>query len=260
MLKKLIKYDLLYGYKTFLGCTAIALLYGLLAPQIDISRWPMLMQLLVTFIPMAVPVVCVVLVIRLYASSVYGAQGYLTMTLPVKPGRVLLSKTLVAFFWFNVILGAAFFGLLMMADFNFADLFRGDTLLKALPILALIDMAMLNVLQAVYMVVGINNALSNKISPMLRVPVAVAVISIVEYAAGTLLWFLNPKSTLTEIIDGDVSRGLFMLDPHAPLPEPMGWTYANTIVNVNFLCLTLLFTILLFIGNHYLMKHKLNLE
>jgi hypothetical protein len=70
-----------------------------------------------------VPVILIILIIRSYTQSMFSNQGYLTMTLPVKTGAILCSKTLVSFIWFNTTLVVGFFSLLLALDNSLVEFF-----------------------------------------------------------------------------------------------------------------------------------------
>lgn len=106
MLGKLIKYDLLYNWRFFVGTVAALLLWGAIGFP---SNAPVAVTLTAVLTPviLALMVLCVVSVLRYYNQSMYGQQGYLTMALPASPAAILGAKVLTAVIWYNVILAAA---------------------------------------------------------------------------------------------------------------------------------------------------------
>lgn len=110
MLGKLLKYDIKFGARAFLGMAAVLLLLGLLGPYLIEDATQFATALVV--IPIAVA--CVILIVQAYNKSLFSGQGYFTLTLPVKPGALIFSKALIAVFWFNVILVSTVVGVVLL--------------------------------------------------------------------------------------------------------------------------------------------------
>lgn len=127
MLRKLMKYDFralsrillpLYGAVLGLGLLNGILirlsmenyLYGVLGDSL-LGGITMIYVLSL----MGVGIVTLILLLSNYFKSMFGAEGYLTHTLPVSSTTHILSKTLSAFVWFLICSVVIIFSLLLMA-------------------------------------------------------------------------------------------------------------------------------------------------
>lgn len=140
MLRKLMKYEFKSTGRTFLP------LYGALLASALMTRLMMwgesnaalnnafLYNLLsglvvVLFVAMLVAtfVVTLVVILQRFAKNLLGEEGYLSMTLPVKPWQHILSKAIVAVCWYFASWVAAIlsFLVLMWNRFVIRDLLRG---------------------------------------------------------------------------------------------------------------------------------------
>ena len=112
MLGKLMKFDLKSSYRAFVGIyAAIFLMAVLLGTTIRLQN-----EWLFVFVPLALMAVVIASaviaflgILKLFNDSVYTAQGYLTLSLPVRAEAVVASKCLVALIWLLLLLivGAA---------------------------------------------------------------------------------------------------------------------------------------------------------
>jgi hypothetical protein len=102
MLIKLIKHDLIATRGEFLGIYLGFLLLSLVAP-ILILNGPEWMQVLSVFavfgVLIAIIIITLLAVIRLFQKRLYSNEGYLTWTLPVSVKLNLLSKVIVGAIW-----------------------------------------------------------------------------------------------------------------------------------------------------------------
>lgn len=102
MLIKLIKHDLIATRGEFLGIYLGFLLLSLVAPVL-ILNGPEWMQVLSVFsvvgVLIAIIIITLLAVIRLFQKRLYSNEGYLTWTLPVSVKLNLLSKVIVGVIW-----------------------------------------------------------------------------------------------------------------------------------------------------------------
>ncbi len=103
MLGKMIKYDILSTWRSFAGIFLSILMGVILVPTAIKNFNSALIQMsagiLAIGIVVAVLVVTMVNLFKMYNSNVLSKEGYLTMTLPVKTGQLLASKLLVSSMW-----------------------------------------------------------------------------------------------------------------------------------------------------------------
>jgi hypothetical protein len=116
MLMKLIKYDIRYNWRWYMGLfggLAVFGLSGALVPHInkigadDFHNPVVIVSTIVYAVTLcvitAIIVQCMVAAVQGYKKGMYGNWGYLTMTLPVKHTQILTSKFVTACFWFNAV-------------------------------------------------------------------------------------------------------------------------------------------------------------
>lgn len=102
MLGKLIKHELRHTARYTLSIyIAVAAIVGLMALSLlSSSSWLGVMSCFALYVAGFVTViVTLVSVIRGFYDTLFGRQGYLTLTLPVKCSSLLISKVIVSFIW-----------------------------------------------------------------------------------------------------------------------------------------------------------------
>ena len=121
MLGKLLKYEMRAGMR-LLPIVYLALVgfYGIgaLAKWLDIPQIRITMSVLLVIGGVAAVIIAVVFVIQRYARGVFGAEGYLSQTLPVSSGNLIASKVLAAFLWMIVSIVATVVAVLGMLQLN----------------------------------------------------------------------------------------------------------------------------------------------
>ncbi len=102
MLGKLLKYEMKAGLRllpiVYLGMVS-AFLLGLLARAIGIFQIQLFLSILLAVGGVAAVLMTLVLVILRCFKGLFGAEGYLTQTLPVGKGTLLLAKAIAAYGW-----------------------------------------------------------------------------------------------------------------------------------------------------------------
>ena len=165
MLRKLLKYDLLFGRTTFLVMAGLALLLAFLLPWVESLHLGVLSQILeVVAILILVPVgiISVVLVIQLFVKNLFGAQGYLMHTLPVKARTLLSSKLLTTVIWFNFMLFTGVIAVgLFMRNFNFLDFQSQADFWRMVMIWLDINMVVVSMTLCVYVGIALANSSFN---------------------------------------------------------------------------------------------------
>ena len=161
MLGKLIRLDLRFAYKKYLAMAALLILSGIFLPWIvDLSAAVGLMSVfMVGFLIIAV--MSVYLVFESFSQNLFGAEGYLMHTLPVRPWQLVASKTVTTFLWFNLMCAAVVLMGILMGRGDFSIQFGyigakewaafGDFLLACLKIWVVINLLMFVVVLALYL-------------------------------------------------------------------------------------------------------------
>lgn len=102
MLGKLIKNEFIQTSKSLVAvysAAAAAIAVLLVSYLTKVTMIGMTASFALIIIGFVAIIMTLVMVIKNFNDSLYGAQGYLTFTLPVKSGDVLFSKFLVSFVW-----------------------------------------------------------------------------------------------------------------------------------------------------------------
>ncbi|NLN81010.1 MAG: hypothetical protein GX136_00445 [Clostridiales bacterium] len=102
MLAKLLKYDLKAGARMIpVAYLAIAASYllGLLAKSLKIDQLLGTASVLLILGAIASVLVTFIFIILRFHKGVFGAEGYLTQTLPVGKGQIIASKAISAYIW-----------------------------------------------------------------------------------------------------------------------------------------------------------------
>lgn len=103
MLGKLIKYDFKFGKTPFLAMVGGLLLTGVIG-RMQGARLNDSFPAVILLIMVAIIIGCVVLIFQNYNRSLFGDEGYLTLTLPVKRYKLILSKLIVSIIWFCIMI------------------------------------------------------------------------------------------------------------------------------------------------------------
>lgn len=123
MLGKLMKYELKNGGKlmpiTYLA-TAVIFLLAWLFQALDLPQMFLPFLFLLVLAAVACVIIPFIFIIMRYHKGVFGAEGYLTNTLPVTEGQILASRLLVGLIW--VILGIAVCLLTVIGIFFIVDM------------------------------------------------------------------------------------------------------------------------------------------
>ena len=157
MLAKLIKLDLRFAYKQFLAMAALLLVMGLVIPYMDVNIARFGIPLISAIIFAVIRVLCIRLVVQHFQRNLYGNEGYLMFSLPVKASQLLLSKVVTTLIWFNLMVLAALGLVLLLLRENVPllqiveRLFTWDVVREGLRVLFWININVLPVVLAIFM-------------------------------------------------------------------------------------------------------------
>ena len=102
MILKLLKHELKSSYRNFAIIYGIVLSLGVLAPMfynLKLERLSIISVVLILISAIPFFVVNIVVIVQRFSKNLFGNEGYLTLTLPVKVRTVVLSKILSAVIW-----------------------------------------------------------------------------------------------------------------------------------------------------------------
>lgn len=103
MLSKLIKYDIRSTWRDFAGIYMSILLGVIIVPLLFNNVSYQLVNMAAGFMAFGIVVAVIVVMItnlfKIFNTNVFSRQGYLTMTLPVTSGQIVISKLIVSSMW-----------------------------------------------------------------------------------------------------------------------------------------------------------------
>ncbi|MCL2546715.1 MAG: hypothetical protein FWE06_05915 [Oscillospiraceae bacterium] len=276
MLRKLLKYDLLYGYKVYILCAIVTLFYGVTMGTLMANGDSFLHRggliggltlLFVQFLPFGIAIATVVLIIRSYHQGLFGHQGYLTMTLPVKPFNILLSKTLTALMWVNLIGLAVIVSIIIMR--LYLDAQQVDYVLSNIDwlewasLVLMLNLILLNVLQAVYTAISAGFVAMRKLPRWIGAGIAIVSIVIVQSLTFTGLGRLLDGRFIGQF-NGDWGIYRWSDAYYTICCDVEGFSTIDgrmtAYIDLNLTIITAVFAVGLFVLNHWLVKRKVNLD
>lgn len=146
MLGKLLKFELKHSARyvmTIYGCAAALAVLMLVGMLVRLTFISVIGSMVLYFVGIVAVIMTLVAVIKNFYDTLYGKQGYLSFTLPVKGSTLLLSKIIISFFWIimSMVLMAGIFVLIFLnakrqADGTFDGIFemlKASGLLEMLP-------------------------------------------------------------------------------------------------------------------------------
>ncbi|PKM84926.1 MAG: hypothetical protein CVU86_04755 [Firmicutes bacterium HGW-Firmicutes-11] len=122
MLAKLIKYDVKSTWRDFAGIYLAILLGVIIVPlvirNIDNIIVNTAVGIVAFGIVVSVVVITVISLFKIYNTNIFSREGYLTMTLPVTPTKIVISKLVVSTMWIVLtgivsLIGMIIFSLIM---------------------------------------------------------------------------------------------------------------------------------------------------
>ena len=102
MLGKLLKNELKHSGRyvaTIYSVAAAVIAFMAIGILTKITWIGVLCSVLLNFVAIGILLITLISVVKNFYDTLYGAQGYLSFTLPVKCSTLLLSKVLISFFW-----------------------------------------------------------------------------------------------------------------------------------------------------------------
>ena len=214
----------------------------------------------------AVQIVSLVAVIKNFYDTIFSKQGYLTMTLPVKGGQILLSKLIVSFFWIIVSFAASSLPLFALSKClesigagemvdevtqgQDAILPIGTIITSVIIIIALIFIAILCYVSYVYFSVTVaNTRLLSKHPKMFG--------SFVFCAVFTL------TTILTSLTNKIAPLYLATVDGKYILTFKEAWEiagYVEGFTNINYFTVSAIVAVILLFATGYFIEHKINIK
>ena len=116
MLGKLLKLDIMFGWKKFAAMAVAVVIAGFALPYIMSAVAFAVTPLFATLL-LIIGVLCVYVCCQYFNRNLFGSEGYLMFTLPVKSGCIVASKLIVTVIWMNVMFCAAGVAALLIERF-----------------------------------------------------------------------------------------------------------------------------------------------
>lgn len=160
MLGKLLKLDIMFGWKKFAAMAAAVVMTGIMLPYIRkfyvFPTWGFFVGLCLIICALCLYVCC-----QYFKSNLLGSEGYLMFTLPVKSGSIVLSKLITAVFWINVMFCAAGAAVVFKMQYTPAELFQiissVDMWKRVIFMLILCNIVVIPIIASVYLAVSSRN-------------------------------------------------------------------------------------------------------
>lgn len=274
MLRKLLKQDIRSTWREFGILFLCIFLGGIILPATMMySENPLLLTfsgLAIFAILVASMVISIMCLFRLFNSSIYSNQGYLTMTLPAAGSKLVLSKLITGTGWITLtsIVGTLCFLISMMiyvlpnSNITWAEIKyffyvishdenTGGAILCCIMLFLMCVFSLAHVILQLYLCCAIAH---QKILKGFRVPLAVIAFFVLNWLEGKFMYLIS--SLLEHMnyfgLDLDAIFGNMMYDGH---------TFA--VINVALLVtilIQLIPMVLIYLGIVWLVNHRLELE
>ena len=277
MILKLFKYDFMNIGKKLIPFYIAALVIGIinrfLLLTTDISRMERENNFLVMFgspllyfayfvVVFGIFCMTVFVIITRYSSSIYGNEGYLTNTLPLKPSQIIWAKLINFLIWIFISYFIIFVSLFILFPFDFfiRNIIRDPEFYQNL------NIAVKTILSSKYLFIFILQFIYNFLSHIqniLMIFLSIAIANLFKsykVVAGVIAFFLI--SLIFSFIGTSISYStignLNLADIYDEFDPTIFLSLRNgTITSILY---SLISSVLLFFGVHYLHTHNLNLE
>ena len=277
MILKLFKYDFMNIGKKLIPFYIAALVIGIINRFLlltsDISRMEREENFLAMFgspllyfayfaVVFGIFCMTVFVIITRYSSSIYGNEGYLTNTLPLKPSQIILAKLINFLIWIFISYFVIFVSMFILFPFEFfirniikdTEFYQDlNTMVKEFFSSKYIFMS---ILQLIYnllahvqsiLIIFLSIAIANlfKSYKVVVGVIAFFIISIIFSFIGASVTYSTISNLDVPVIYGDADPTIFLSLRN------------GTITSILY---SLISSVLLFFGVHYLHTHNLNLE
>lgn len=277
MILKLFKYDFMNIGKKLIPFYIAALVIGIINRFLlfttDISRMERENNFLAMFgspllyfayfvVVLGIFCMTVFVIITRYSSSIYGNEGYLTNTLPLKPSQIIWAKLINFLIWIFISYFIIFVSLFILFPFEFfiRNIIRDtefyqdlNTMVKEFFSSKYIFMSILQLIYNLFahvqsiLIIFLSIAIANlfKSYKVVVGVIAFFIISIIFSFIGASVTYSTIRNLDVPVIYGDTDPIIFLSLRN------------GTITSILY---SLISSVLLFFGVHYLHTHNLNLE
>lgn len=277
MILKLFKYDFMNIGKKLIPFYIAALVIGIinrfLLLTTDISRMERENNFLAMFgspllyfayfvVVFGIFCMTVFVIITRYSSSIYGNEGYLTNTLPLKPSQIIWAKLINFLIWIFISYFIIFVSLFILFPFDFfiRNIIRDPEFYQNL------NIAVKTILSSKYLFIFILQFIYNFLSHIqniLMIFLSIAIANLFKsykVVAGVIAFFLI--SLIFSFIGTSISYSTIGNLNLADIYDEFDPIIFNSLKNGNIISIiySLVSSVLLFFGIHYLHTHNLNLE
>ncbi len=277
MILKLFKYDFMNIGKKLIPFYIAALVIGIinrfLLLTTDISRMERENNFLAMFgspllyfayfvVVFGIFCMTVFVIITRYSSSIYGNEGYLTNTLPLKPSQIIWAKLINFLIWIFISYFVIFVSMFILFPFEFfiRNIIRDPEFYQNL------NIAVKTILSSKYLFIFILQFIYNFLSHIqniLMIFLSIAIANLFKsykVVAGVIAFFLI--SLIFSFIGTSISYSTIGNLNLADIYDEFDPIIFNSLKNGNIISIiySLVSSVLLFFGVHYLHTHNLNLE
>ena len=277
MILKLFKYDFMNIGKKLIPFYIAALVIGIINRFLlltsDISRLEREENFLAMFgspllyfayfaVVFGIFCMTVFVIITRYSSSIYGNEGYLTNTLPLKPSQIIWAKLINFLIWIFISYFVIFVSMFILFPFEFfiRNIIRDPEFYQNL------NIAVKTILSSKYLFIFILQFIYNFLSHIqniLMIFLSIAIANLFKsykVVAGVIAFFLI--SLIFSFIGTSISYSTIGNLNLADIYDEFDPIIFNSLKNGNIISIiySLVSSVLLFFGVHYLHTHNLNLE
>jgi len=252
MLGKLLKLDITFGWKKFLALAGAVILAGIILPYLGkVAVFGGSLLLIIGVV--VIGALCVYTCVQYFRNNLFGSEGYLMFTLPVRSGSIVASKLLTTVLWFNVMFCAAGVALIFILKYSskeFIDVFFVDGRWKdVLQMLLFGNMIGIPVIAAVYLAVSSRN-ITVRNRPLSGVIAVIIAVVCLWLAIRASIWGVDAY-TMSGLCDS------LMMKMKTPQGNEFMFVWMPQLIGF---AISMVFTVVYGILTNLIIKKRLNLK
>lgn len=262
MFFKLCKHELKCSYRSFLFLYAVLLLVALFLNPNGQSMFNNIAIFIYTIVLVVLFVMCIIVIIKNYNTSMFSRSAYLTHTLPVSTTALLLTKILSAIFWSIISILVVFLSVILiifrMNGFDITFVFdtihnfiQSPYVCNTIMLILVVLFSLVETITLIYMVINITHTTYIQ---RFRPAIAFLLYVVISWLVGMINLMIN-KITFF----GNFS--LFVtISPNINTADMNINSIEFTKIILIQLCISIVWTAIYFFVSKYILNHKLEIE
>lgn len=265
MFLKLCKHELKCSYRSFLFLYAVLIVVALFLNPNGQSMFNNIAIIIYSIVLMVLFVMCIVVIIKNYNTSMFTRSAYLTHTLPVSTTALLLTKILSAIFWSIISTIVVLISILLISfrmtgfDIGYvqsmiSDIIQSPNIWSTLLMIVFLLFSLIEAITLIYLAINITHT-----THIQRFRPAIAFLFFIMIS-----WFVQLVTLL-------VNKAFFSTEFHFLLSASFDSNTAiiNTIhidgseltkLLLIQICISIVWTVIYFFVSKYILDHKLEIE